>query len=320
MQKDASDLSAEIIDKKEDEKVDEEVGILKKYDVSYKDFDILRKLGKGSFGEVYLVRFLKTGELFAMKALSKRKKEDINWMRYIMTERDVLVQCQSPFIAKLNFAFQTRTNMFLVLEFCTGYDLDKVLTFEKYFKEDRAKLYTAELILAISALHQHDIIYRDLKPDNVVLDNLGHVKLIDFGMSKEGITLSDQGARTFCGSVKYLAPEMLGKKGHGKSLDWYLIGVLFYEMLVGISPYYTSKKEDLFDNILYGKLKLPRSISSNARDLIMKLLNRSSKKRLGSQIPAVEKLIVYEDGQVAEYEQKLVEQFPEIDLRRTGAL
>ena len=126
---------------------------MERYDISHRDFDILRKLGKGSFGEVYLVRFMKTGELFAMKALSKRKKEDINWMRYIMTERDVLVQCRSPFIAKLNFAFQTRTNMFLVLEFCTGYDLDKVLTFEKYFKEERAKLYTAELILAISALH-----------------------------------------------------------------------------------------------------------------------------------------------------------------------
>lgn len=175
--------------KDNDDKAD--LGCLEKYDITYKDFEILRKLGKGSFGAVYLVRFLKTGELFAMKALSKRKKEDVNWMRYIITERDVLVQCQSPFIAKLNFAFQTRTNMFLVLEFCTGYDLDKVLTFEKYFSEDRAKLYAAELILAIAALHQHDIIYRDLKPDNVVLDELGHVKLIDFGMSKEGIALSD---------------------------------------------------------------------------------------------------------------------------------
>lgn len=263
---------------------------------------------------------MRTGELFAMKCLSKRNKEDINWMRYIITERDVLVKCKSPYITQLSYAFQTRTNMFLVLEFCTGYDLDKILTFEKYLSEDRAKIYTAELVLAIAELHQHDIIYRDLKPDNVVLDETGHVKLIDFGMAKEGITMAEQGARTFCGSVKYLAPEMLSKKGHGKSLDWYLVGVLFYEMLVGISPYYTSKKEDLFDNILYGKLKLPRSISDDARDLIMKLLNRSSKKRLGALIPSQETTLVVEDAAVADYELKLVEQFKDvIDLKNTGA-
>lgn len=97
------------------------------------------------------------------------------------------------------------------MDFCTGYDLDKVLSIEKFFKEERAKLYTAELVLAITSLHQHDIIYRDLKPDNVMIDEQGHVKLIDFGMVKEGIMNSEEGAKTFCGSLKYLAPEMISK-------------------------------------------------------------------------------------------------------------
>ena len=210
--------------------------------------------------------------------------------------------------------------MFLFLDFCPGYDLEKMLSVERYLSEEKAKLYTAELVLAIAELHQHDIIYRDLKPDNVVIDEAGHVKLIDFGMSKEGVTLSDQGANTFCGSVKYLAPEMLSKKGHGKSLDWYLIGVLFYEMLVGVSPYYSHDKEELFDNILYGKLKLPRSVSHNARDLIMKLLNRSSKKRLGAVIPDNGALAVNESSEIANYEQQLIKQFKDINLKKTGAL
>lgn len=124
--------------------------------------------------------------------------------------------------------------------------------------------------------------FRDLKPDNVVIDNDGHASLIDFGMAKQGISLPDKGANTFCGSIKYLAPEMLTKQGHGKALDWYLLGILLYEMLVGVTPYYTSNKEELFENILHGKLKLPKSVSSDARDLIINLLNRSAEKRLGS--------------------------------------
>jgi serine/threonine protein kinase len=139
----------------------------------------------------------------------------------------------------LKYAFQTTDNLFLVTEFCPGGDLERLLTVEKYINEDRAKIYIAEIILSIAELHQKDIIYRDLKPDNVVIDEQGHASLIDFGMAKEGVKEVHKGADTFCGSIKYLAPEMLRKKGYGKSLDWYLVGVLLYEMLVGVTPYYT---------------------------------------------------------------------------------
>lgn len=116
-----------------------------------------------------------------------------------------------------------------------------VLQRDRKFSEDRARLYLAELLIALEDLHKRDIIFRDLKPDNVVFDGEGHVMLTDFGLSKEGV-LDNQAAKSFCGSVAYLAPEMLKRCGHGKSVDWYLLGVLFYEMLIGMPPYFSTDK------------------------------------------------------------------------------
>ena len=120
----------------------------------------------------------------------------------------------------------------MILDYCSGGDLARILAKERRFTEDRARIYTAEILLAIQYLHKRDIIFRDLKPDNVVVDAEGHALLTDFGLSKEGV-LDNISAKSFCGSVAYLAPEMLRRSGHGKSVDWYLLGVLLYEMLVG---------------------------------------------------------------------------------------
>jgi len=158
-----------------------------------------------------------------------------------MTERNVLSLTRHPFIVKLNFAFQTIDRLFLILDYCPGGDLAEHLAKEQRFSEARSKLYLCELILALEDLHKRDIIFRDLKPDNVVLDPDGHAMLTDFGLSKEGV-LDNKAAKSFCGSLAYLAPEMIKKSGHGKSVDWYLLGVLFYEMLVGIPPYFTNNK------------------------------------------------------------------------------
>ena len=168
-----------------------------------------------------------------------------NLVKYAITERNVLSITRHPFIVGLNYAFQTRDKLFLILDYCPGGDLGKVLCREKRFTEDRARIYLAEVLLALEDLHKRDIIFRDLKPDNVVLDADGHALLTDFGLSKEGV-LDNEGAKSFCGSVAYLAPEMLKRIGHGKSVDWYLLGVLLYEMLVGIPPYFTNNKEKLF--------------------------------------------------------------------------
>ena len=209
--------------------------------ISPSDFECLAQLGKGSFGEVYLVRKLNSSEQYAMKVLRKERILGQNLLKYALAERNVLSTNNHPFIVKLNYSFQTSTKLFLVLEYCPNGDLAKHLTFEKRFKEPRAKFYICEVILALEDLHKRNIIFRDLKPDNVVLDKDGHCKLTDFGLSKEGMT-GNIYTQSFCGSIAYLAPEMLKKQGHGKAVDWYLLGVLFYEMLVGMTPFFTTKK------------------------------------------------------------------------------
>jgi len=239
-------------------------------------------IGKGSFGEVYLVERKNSGTLFAMKVLPKNRIMGQNLIKYARTERNVLSITNHPFVVKLNSAFQTPEHLYLILDYCPGGDLGEHLQKQKRFSERRAKIYLAEVLLALEDLHSRDIIFRDLKPDNVVLDSDGHALLTDFGLSKEGV-LDHQGARSFCGSVAYLAPEMLKRQGHGKAVDWYLLGVLLYEMLVGTPPYFTNNREKLFENIQRGVLKVPSSLSGEAIGLLKGLLIRNPLKRLGAR-------------------------------------
>lgn len=244
-------------------------------------FNPIGRLGRGSFGEVYLVEKLPEGFLYAMKILHKRKIMGQNLVRYARTERDVLSYFSHPFIVSIKYAFQTPEKLYMILEYCPGGDLGAVLKREKKLSEERARLYLTEIILALEELHKKDIIFRDLKPDNVVLDEDGHALLTDFGLSKEGIN-NNTSAKSFCGSVAYLAPEVLRRQGHGKSVDWYLVGVLFYEMVVGIPPYFSSNKDQMFKNIKSGPLRMPERLSKDAKDLIIKLLNKNPSKRLGA--------------------------------------
>ena len=185
-----------------------------------------------------------------------------------MTEKNVLCSINHPFIVRLHFAFQTGENLFMVMDFCPGGDLGYYLQREGKFTEERMRIYAAEVILALAELHKRDIIYRDLKPDNILLDIEGHVMLTDFGLSKEEVSDQFIGAKSFCGSVAYLAPEMLKRAGHGKSVDWYLLGVVMYELVVGTPPYYAESKEQLFENIEKAPLKLPLYLSSDLRGLL----------------------------------------------------
>jgi serine/threonine protein kinase len=153
-------------------------------------------LGKGSFGEVYLVQKQTSKEFFAMKVLQKDKLMGQNLVKYARTERNVLSYTNHPFIVGLNFAFQTKEKLFLILDYCPGGDLGSVLSKDKRFDEERSRIYLAEILLALENLHKRDIIFRDLKPDNVVLDNEGHALLTDFGLSKEGVQ-DNKCARSF---------------------------------------------------------------------------------------------------------------------------
>jgi len=244
-------------------------------------------LGSGSFGEVFLVEKKSTHDLYAMKVLRKEKVMKKNLARYARTERIVLSVMDHPFIVKLYYAFQTENKLYMVLQYCPGGDLASKIFKEKRFSENVAKIYAAEIVLALEALHQKDIIYRDLKPANVVLDQDGHALLTDFGLSKQGIR---DGTMTgsFCGSIAYLAPEMLRKTGHNKSVDWYLLGVMIYEMLMGIPPYYNMDKDEMFANIKTGSNFKLKNVSKDCENLIKMLLVRDPAKRLGSHYGARE--------------------------------
>jgi serine/threonine protein kinase len=202
-------------------------------------FAPIQLLGEGSFGRVYLVKRISSGKLYAMKVLSKDKILKQNLTKYAYTEKNVQSSIKHPFIVRLHCSFQTARHLFMLFDYCPGGDLAHVLQHERVFTVARARLYLAEVLLALQELHNREIVYRDLKPDNVVLDADGHALLTDFGLSKEGVKDMTQ---SFCGSIAYLAPEVLRKSGHGKSVDWYLFGLLLYEMIVGISPYYHENK------------------------------------------------------------------------------
>lgn len=244
-------------------------------------FKPIKLLGKGSFGAVYLVKMKTTGTYYAMKVLSKSMVISQNLSKYVFTERNVQSEIKHSFIVKLHCAFQSKNKLYMVMDYCRGGDLGHLLQRKNRLPEDVARIYLAEVLLAIEELHSHEIIYRDLKPDNVAIDAVGHAMLIDFGLSKEGIK-STEFTQSFCGSVAYLAPEILRRSGHGRTVDWYLLGVLLYEMLVGIPPYFDRDKYKLFDNIKRGPLQVPPDMSSSSLDLIVQLLNRDPKKRLGS--------------------------------------
>ncbi|CAJ1326793.1 unnamed protein product [Effrenium voratum] len=246
------------------------------------DFESLRVLGKGSYGKVFLVRHKDSGseKLYAMKMLRKEHVLNRNQVEHTKTERNVLEHVSHPFIVSLHYAFQTPKKLYLVLDYCPGGELFFHLSRAGRFSEGRTRFYICELLLALEYLHSLNIIFRDLKPENVLLDAEGHAKLTDFGLSKEGIC-DNFSARTMCGTPEYLAPELLDSKGHGRAVDWYSLGALAYEMLTGLPPYYTQDRNLLFERIRRAALSYPQYISPVAKSLLQSLLERQPEKRLG---------------------------------------
>ncbi|KAM3129045.1 hypothetical protein pb186bvf_018823 [Paramecium bursaria] len=247
---------------------------------------IILQIGKGSFGDVYLVEKripnkAGQGPKYAMKVLPKSKFIGHNLIRYALTERNILSFLNHPFIVKLRFAFQTNTHLCLLMDFCPGGDLSKIIQSHKRIPEQFARLYTAEILTALEHLHKNDIIYRDLKPENIVIDGSGHAMLTDFGLSKEGVR-DNYGAKSFCGSMAYLAPEMLKRMGHGRAVDWYHLGILLYEMVTGKPPYFSPNRDEMLNNIEQNKISFPENLTKECRSLIIALIEKNPIQRLGA--------------------------------------
>uniref|UniRef100_A0A452R8D1 Ribosomal protein S6 kinase n=1 Tax=Ursus americanus TaxID=9643 RepID=A0A452R8D1_URSAM len=233
--------------------------------------------------QVFLVRKVTrpdSGHLYAMKVLKKATLKVRDRVRTKM-ERDILADVNHPFVVKLHYAFQTEGKLYLILDFLRGGDLFTRLSKEVMFTEEDVKFYLAELALGLDHLHSLGIIYRDLKPENILLDEEGHIKLTDFGLSKEAID-HEKKAYSFCGTVEYMAPEVVNRQGHTHSADWWSYGVLMFEMLTGSLPFQGKDRKETMTLILKAKLGMPQFLSTEAQSLLRALFKRNPANRLGS--------------------------------------
>ena len=245
------------------------------------DFDEMKVLGKGSFGKVLLVRYKKNQKLYAMKILKKAVIMKNNEEIHTKTERKILAKINHPFIVSLYFAFQDEKKLYLITEFMQGGELFYHLHRERFFSNERTQFYAAEIVLALDHLHKNNCIYRDLKPENVLLDKDGHIKLADFGLSKIMLEKNKAKAFTLCGTPDYLAPEILEDKGYDKTVDWWSLGALIYEMLVGYSPFKMKKGEQLNIEKYKQPVPLHNHFTPEAKMIITDLLVVEPSKRLG---------------------------------------
>lgn len=251
------------------------------------DFVVHGSIGKGSFGTIFCVSLISDPSIkYAIKSYKKSKMLSNNLIRFLFVEKKVMTNFSHPFLCKLFFSFQNEDKLFLVMEYCDKRDISTVV---RKLDEVRIKLLACELILAVQALHEQGFIHRDIKPENILIGSDGHIRLADFGLSKERIKRHDL-SHTFCGSIAYLPPEIMNKTGHNKTIDWYLIGEVLYEMIYGTPPYFDRDMEKLSHNILNKNLEFPshETVSDNLKDLIEGLLVRDISKRLGSRYGAKE--------------------------------
>ncbi|KAJ2509985.1 Serine/threonine-protein kinase Sgk2 [Coemansia sp. RSA 2049] len=289
--------------------------------VGLDDFHLLSLIGKGSYGQVLLARYKDTGKIMAIKVISKSKlRGRPNEIRRVMSERKVLERTvKHPFLVGLQCAFQTKEKLFFCLDYVNGGELFFHLQRERRFGENRARFYAAEITSALAYLHGMDVVYRDLKPENCLLDADGHVKIVDFGLAKEvgpvvwrtegsALYSVEEGGKTgtFCGTPEYLAPEVLLRQRYGKEVDWYCLGAVLYEMLTGLPPFYDQDSSTMYHRILNEEFRFPTAlppaapsngtlnpgsgnVASNvigryAQDFVYQLMQRDPKARLGNGV------------------------------------
>ena len=252
-------------------------------EVKLEDFKVLKVIGRGSFGKVCLVEYLPTHETYAMKSLKKDLLIEQEQIENTLLEKEILQTIDYPLLCGLVFCFQTEERIYFVMPFLSGGELFQHLRKFRTFDEEKVRFYGAQIALALEYLHSKGIVYRDLKPENILMDDQGYLKLADFGMAKK--LKDDEKAMSFCGTPEYLAPEIITMEGHDKNADWWSFGILLFEMLCGLPPFYVENLDKMYELIKNSSVKFPKRInlSEEAKDVIRKLLEKNPKKRLGSQ-------------------------------------
>ena len=267
---------------------------------SIREYESLKIIGRGAFGEVHVCREKKTGNIYAVKKIKKDILLQKNQIIHIRSEQQFMSKVKSPWIVDLKASFQEDDYLYLVMEFCQGGDFMNLLIKRDILTENEARFYTAELILAVESIHKLDCIHRDIKPDNILIDKNGHIKLSDFGLAKISENLGQipipeykkskknrpthQKNYSCVGTAYYVAPEVLKKTGYSEDIDWWSVGVIFFEMLVGYAPFCSEETKDVCYKVINWKkfLKIPNDVtlSKEAEDLISKMIN-NSEERLG---------------------------------------
>ncbi|CAO3589605.1 unnamed protein product [Absidia cylindrospora] len=242
------------------------------------DFHILRTLGTGSFGRVHLVQSKVNVRYYAIKVLKKTEVVRLKQVEHTNNEKHILESVGNPFVVNLWGTFQDTVNLYMVMDYVPGGELFSILRRSQRFPDHVAKFYAAEVVLAIEYLHSKDIIYRDLKPENLLLDAQGHIKITDFGFAKHVPDIT----WTLCGTPDYLAPEVIQSKGYGKAVDWWSLGILIFEMLAGHPPFFDDDHLKLYEKILAGRIKWPSYFDPSAKDLLRRLLTSDLSKRFGN--------------------------------------
>jgi len=250
-------------------------------DFKLEDFHLLNTIGKGTFARVCLCKQDTSPDYFALKVMSKDHLIKLDQVEHVISEKDILERVRHPFLVELLWSHQDSSFLYMLFPYVVGGELFTYLRRAGKFSPSSVLFYSAEIVSALDYLHSMGVIYRDLKPENLLLDGEGHLKIIDFGLAK---LVMDE-TWTVCGTPEYLAPEIIQGDGHTKAVDWWALGVLIYEMLSGYPPFFHSDLITLYDKILHGKVEWPECsppLDPLARNLASRLLVQNTNKRLGN--------------------------------------
>ena len=262
-----------------DKDKDKEKSRKKKMRIKVKDYEKLKTVGLGSYGRVRLCKNKKTGNIFVMKILKKNDIIKQKQVDHVYSEFNILTMLKHPFIVQLfGYNFEDPKYIYFIMEYIQGGELFTLLRTKGTFPVPQTKFYIAHIITIFEYLHSKNIVYRDLKPENILINKNGYLKLTDFGFAKQ---LENEKTYTLCGTPEYLAPEIILNKGHGKAVDWWTLGILLYEMLVGIDPFSDDDPMKTYQKILKGKINFPKTINKDAKSLIKHLLTQDTSKRFG---------------------------------------